>query len=232
MATEDGSLKSLQPRSKAIPPEGELLRPASDSPREKREQILQGAMQVFLTDGYAGTSMDRAAAAAGVSKQTLYSHFQDKDGLFMALIERVTLERTRLDDSLDHLKGDPETMLRQVAALYLAKMADQEYLALLRVIIAESARFPELAQLYTRTVIQKVHIALTHYFRSHPELGIPDPEATARIFWGTLVAFLMAQELLDGKSIMPLDAERLIDSLITLLLASRSTVESIPAGAM
>jgi AcrR family transcriptional regulator len=60
---------------------------------EKREQILQGAIQVFLQRGYAGTSMDQVATIANVSKQTIYSHFQDKEGLFTALIERVTIER-------------------------------------------------------------------------------------------------------------------------------------------
>lgn len=52
---------------------------------------MQGAIQVFLKKGYAKTSMDRVSAAAGVSKQTIYSHFQDKEGLFKALIERLTL---------------------------------------------------------------------------------------------------------------------------------------------
>lgn len=62
--------------------------PASTS---KQEQILQGAIRVFLKEGYARSSMDRVSAEAGVSKQTIYSHFQDKEGLFKALIERLTL---------------------------------------------------------------------------------------------------------------------------------------------
>ena len=52
----------------------------------KQEMILQGAVRVFLQLGYAGTSMDRVASEAGVSKQTIYSNFQDKEGLFTALM--------------------------------------------------------------------------------------------------------------------------------------------------
>ena len=63
----------------------------------KREQILQGATRVFLQHGYAGTSMDRVAAEAGVSKQTIYSHFQDKEGLFTALIERITTRQLKVE---------------------------------------------------------------------------------------------------------------------------------------
>ena len=57
--------------------------------QEKVEAILQGAMQEFLTHGFAGTTMDKVTAAAGVSKTTVYSYFQDKEKLFIALIERL-----------------------------------------------------------------------------------------------------------------------------------------------
>ena len=61
----------------------------TENSKDKVEQILQGAMQEFLVHGYAGTSMDRIAASGGISKATVYSHFQDKQGLFKALVERL-----------------------------------------------------------------------------------------------------------------------------------------------
>ena len=48
---------------------------------EKVEAILQGAMQEFLRHGFAATTMDKVTAAAGVSKTTVYSYFQDKEKL-------------------------------------------------------------------------------------------------------------------------------------------------------
>jgi TetR/AcrR family transcriptional regulator len=62
--------------------------PKQDGLAEKAEQILTGAMQEFLVHGYAATSMDRVAKAAGVSKATVYTYFQDKEGLFAALVQR------------------------------------------------------------------------------------------------------------------------------------------------
>lgn len=185
----------------------------------KREQILQGATRVFLQHGYAGTSMDRVAAEAGVSKQTIYSHFQDKEGLFTALIERVTTRQLQAEIGSEPFQAQPSVLLRQIGQGFLAKRGDQEYISLLRVIIAESARFPELAQLYTRTVIQPVHQQLSIYLGSHPELNISDPEAIAQIFLGSLFAFLLSQELLCGNEAMPIDNERLINSLIRLCVA-------------
>ena len=182
----------------------------------KYEQILQGATRVFLKHGYAGTSMDRVAAAAGVSKQTIYSHFQDKEGLFTALIERVTIRQLRDEYGSDLFQGELAELLRSIAEGFLAKKNDQEYISLLRVVVAESARFPELAQLYTRTVIQPVCHRLSLYFESHPELNISDPEALTHIFLGSLSAFILSQEVLYGKDIMPMEDERLINSLISL----------------
>jgi AcrR family transcriptional regulator len=184
----------------------------------KREQILQGATQVFLEHGYAGTSMDRVAAQAGVSKQTIYSHFQDKNGLFSALFERITIQRLRADLHAVPLKGEPRQALRRLAEAFLKKMDDPEYLALIRLVIGESGRFPELAQLFTQTVIQFGFRAISSYLTTHPELNIRDPEATTRIFFGSLVAFILSQELLLGKLTMPMERSRLIDSLMICIL--------------
>ena len=180
-------------------------------------------MDVFFQCGYAGTSMDRVAATAGVSKQTIYSYFKDKEGLFVALIERVTIRSFQDEFGPEPDKGEPALLLQRLATKFLAKMGDQEYVALLRVVIAESARFPELAQLYVRTVIQRSCTCLSLYFQSHPELNIPDPEAIARIFFGSLAAFIMTQEILHGHQTMPMENERLINSLINLILNGTAT---------
>jgi AcrR family transcriptional regulator len=203
---------------KAVKPDSAKPNPAVS---DKREQVLQGAMQVFLQRGYAGTSMDRVAAIANVSKQTIYSHFQDKEGLFTALIERVTIGRLQAELGTELWEGEPEPTLRRLAIAYLQKMGDEEYLSLLRVVIGESIQFPELAQLYTRTVIQRGQRLMCDYFNAHPELQITDPEATARIFMGALVSFLVAQEILYGKKIMPFEQERLVDQLVKMVLCSQ-----------
>src|SRR3712207_1408664 len=100
--------------------------------------------------------MDRVAAEARVSKQTIYSHFHDKEGLFKALIERATIDRFRDVFDLEHLQSDPVILLRQLAEIYFTKVADDpNYLPWLRIIISESERFPNLAKLYTHTVVQR-----------------------------------------------------------------------------
>ncbi|MEH1961480.1 MAG: TetR/AcrR family transcriptional regulator [Nostoc sp.] len=192
----------------------------------KQEQILQGAIRVFLKEGYARTSMDRVSASAGVSKQTIYSHFQDKEGLFKALIERLTLACFESIFCTEKLHGEPAILLRQVAEIYLTKVADNpDYLALLRLIITESQNFPELAKLYTQTVVQRGRQMLSQYFVSHPELGITDPEAMAQIFFGSLVSYVIIQEVLYGKELMFVSRDRLVDSLMNVVMSQSLNTE-------
>ena len=191
-----------------------------ESAGEKVEQILKGAMQEFLAHGYAGTSMDRVAAAARVSKATVYSHFGDKEGLFAALVERLAKQRFQILFNAEPPVGEAKIVLPQLAATLLNQVIeDTEYLTFMRVIVAESGRFPNLAKIFIRHITQPVLEKLVHYLASHPELNIPDPEAAARIFLGALVQFVLIQEILHGKEIMPLDKERIIDSLTYFMLS-------------
>ena len=106
---------------------------------------------------------------------------------------------------IEELQGEPAVLLRQLAETYFTKVADNpDYLALFRVIVAESERFPELAKLYTHTVIQRGRQLLSQYFACHSELGIADPEAMAQIFFGSLVSYVMVQQMLYGNEMMPL----------------------------
>lgn len=190
---------------------------------EKAEAILAGGMQEFLAHGYAATSMDRVATAAGVSKATVYSHFQDKEGLFTALIQRLVEVKFRSIFESDHeemLQTEPEIVLRELAHRFLEiSMNDQQFLNFMRVILGESGRFPLLARAFVSNIEQTSFNRLCQYFTNCPHLKLSDPEATARIFIGALVHFLIVQEMLHGKDLMPMERDRLVDNLINLITA-------------
>ena len=190
-----------------------------DNSVDKVEQILQGAMQEFLQNGYAGTSMDKVAVAAGVSKATVYSHFQDKEALFKVLIEKLARKKFNSIFGTQPPEGEPTIVLRQLATKALELMAtDQEHSAFMRVLIGESGRFPELAQICVRAMIKPVVETLTQYIASHPELKINDPEALARILLGTIVHYHIVQDVMHGKEIIPMESDRLIDTMTNLII--------------
>lgn len=90
---------------------------------ERRDQLLDTAQQVFTAHGYAPTSMDDLAAAAGVTKPVLYDHFGSKDGLLAAVVERSG--RQLLEATTDAVQGlDPETALRQGLTAFFAFVDD------------------------------------------------------------------------------------------------------------
>ena len=83
--------------------------------------------------------------------------------------------------------------------------------------IGESGRFPELAQAYVRNVAKPAIKVMTKYFESQPTLKLEDPEATVRVMMGTMVYFVMLQEVLHGKEIVPLEGDRVIKTLTDLI---------------
>ena len=99
---------------------------------------------MFFDVGYGATSIEAVAKRAGVSKRTFYARFDDKPALFAAVVHR-TIERMRPPAGVPLIDGpDLPGMLRYIAALVLRAALSPPGLALHRLIIAESARFPEL----------------------------------------------------------------------------------------
>ncbi len=188
---------------------------------EKAAAILAGGMQEFLTHGYAATSMDRVASAAGVSKATVYSHFQGKESLFIAIIDRLVQSKFQsiFSPEMEKLQPEPRIFLRKLADSILdTGEHEPQFLNFMRLIFGESGRFPELARAFVRNVEKNSFQMLKHYLATCPQLKIADPEATARMFVGTLVHFVIVQYLLHGKEIVPMERDRIIDTLIDAIV--------------
>lgn len=110
----------------------------------KRRQIARAAEALFLTHGYGAVSMDAVARQAGVSKATLYAHFASKDVLFAGIVcdkgDDNPLEESLFPDSVPDLRA----ALLAIGQRLLRYLLRERTLAIVRVAIAESVRFPEL----------------------------------------------------------------------------------------
>jgi len=189
---------------------------------EKSRAILKGAMEEFLKHGYAGSSMDKVAKASGVSKATVYSHFGDKESLFNAVIHDLAQDRLKasIDVQQSQFSGQsPREVLSAIATKMITNATQDSVVQdFMRIIIGESGRFPELAKAYVNNLAKPVIETSTQYLKDHPELEIKDPEATVRIMIGSLVYFIVLQEMMHGKDIMPLESDRLINTLVNLII--------------
>jgi len=149
--------------------------------------IREAAARLFLAKGYSGTSMDEIAAAAQVSKQTIYTHFASKEELFADLVlanaGRVEEFISRMDAVMSG-GGNLEARLRRLAREYLTFVVRPDALRLRRLIIGEAARFPKLARRYHEVVPARVYAALANEFG---RAGLRHPALAAQHFaWLTL----------------------------------------------
>lgn len=174
--------------------------------------------------------MDRVAASAGVSKATVYSHFQDKAGLFSALVKQLAEDRfqTMLFNPQDEntLCGEPRAVLTNLAHKLLDEAAcDSQFCEFMRLIVGESSRFPELADPYVENVAKPLIEVLTRYLEACETLNLADPEAIARTFVGTLIYFVILQRVLGGANLMPMESDRMIAALVDLIAPSQQNTD-------
>jgi AcrR family transcriptional regulator len=121
-------------------------RPAYGATEGLRELYLQSALDVFIARGYAGASIEEIARAAKAGKLTFYRRFGTKAELFRLVSNyAIAKVRERLRTPVG-AKGAPKRVLRDMIARLYVALTDPEYLALLRLVVAESERFPELSR--------------------------------------------------------------------------------------
>lgn len=114
----------------------------------KFDQVLRGAREVFMADGFEGASVDDIARAAGVSKATLYSYFPDKRLLFMEVAQtECRLMSERILSMIDETRPAREVLTiaaTQLVGFLTSKFAQQVF----RICVAERDRFPELGRAF------------------------------------------------------------------------------------
>ncbi len=167
---------------------------------DKGHAIVTAATRVFLDQGYGAASMDAIATEAGVSKQTVYSHFGSKEALFEAIIQGKCRELMP-PDSLKWSAGqDHEKILRSFAHRFLMTVLAAPSTALFRVVLSESVRFPELADVFYRTGPATACDYLAGYLGKLHQAGAlsaPEPKESARQFFALLRGDLYFRRLLN-----------------------------------
>ena len=113
---------------------------------DKRRQILDGAHQVFITRGFDAASMSDIAAAANVSKSTLYVYFEDKEHLFVALIQREREAQKRGAIEALNEDSDPVRALSKFGFCIVRVINDELAVSAHRVVIGVAERMPDLGR--------------------------------------------------------------------------------------
>ena len=166
--------------------------------QQTRERLRAAAQRLFLQQGYLATSIDAILAEAGVSsKETLYRHYASKEELFVDVLGHLTLSQPGFSEKLVVLPTPHDLLslrqaLTQLSREILSLMRQPEYLALVRIIIAEAPRFPQLGSLFFSTVPQRgftLIMALLQAAREQQLIADVDFEVVARALLGGLLSY-------------------------------------------
>jgi TetR/AcrR family transcriptional repressor of mexJK operon len=193
----------------------------------KRDAIHAAAQDLFLGHGFAGTSMDAIALAANVSKQTLYRYYQNKEALFVAVLEQLALDHlsesallAARDTPMDS-RATLEHALTLWAHLSITHILQPAYVGLMRLLIAELPRFPHLGARFFQAVPQQGGAflrALLESARRHGVVTADDLELAIRLLAGSLLTYLLSQGLLAADGVRQPPSPEQVAALIRLAL--------------
>jgi TetR/AcrR family transcriptional regulator, mexJK operon transcriptional repressor len=194
----------------------------------KRHTILSAGQELFLSNGYQGTSMDQVAATAKVSKQTVYKHFGEKRELLFAIVtDALDSAAGSIRDRLDALpeSADVEGDLVALAGDYLRAVLQEPVVQLRRLVIGEANRLPELARLYYEHAPLRTLAALTDAFARLHDRGVlntPQSALAAEHFAFLIVGRPIDQALFDGarQALADVDVDAYTRSGVDVFLAA------------
>lgn len=189
------------------------------APEARRRAILSAALSVFAQHGFAAARLDDVAARAGVAKGTLYLYFQSKEALFEALLAHTVAP---VIDQLEAIAEDgkipPLDAVERMFALFQSEILDTDRRLVLRLLIAEGPRFPEIARFYHRTVLSRGLKLMRALARRAVEGGHFAADGAYR-YPQLLVAPLIVAVIWDGlfSKLEPLDVAGMLAAHLQIL---------------
>jgi AcrR family transcriptional regulator len=186
--------------------------------KERRDQILDAAIEVFSKKGFDGANVADIATMAKLGKGTVYLYFKSKEAIFDAIVtERTLISQldTLIDDGLSL-----EDQLRAVARRLL--QFEHTHLSVLQLIIADANRFPVHTEHVYRDVILKGNLWLADFLVRQVQAGrirpLKQPMLTARALMSMFMTYILSQEVLGGARFTSISDEEWIDEVVTLFM--------------
>jgi AcrR family transcriptional regulator len=189
----------------------------------KFDQVLKGAREVFLADGFEGASVDEIARVAGVSKATLYNYFPDKRLLFMEVARSECIRQANAPMDLAAASCPPREVLRAAAGHILSASLSDFGMRMFRICVAEADRFPDLGRQFYESGPMLIRSKIRDYLHSATakgELVIEDFDLAADQFAELCRADLVPRVLFKiDPDVSDEDRRRVIDGAVETFLA-------------
>jgi AcrR family transcriptional regulator len=205
-------------RSKARRPRRAVAGPRADRRAARRQAILAAALREFSARGFAAARLDDVALAAGVAKGTIYLYFRDKEALFQDLIRSEMSPVVATLETALALDLPVRVVAERAVELFVREILGTRRRDIVRLIISEGPRFPQLAEFYYREVVARGIAAVRALMRRALERGELRSDAVIR-FPQLLVAPGIVAIIWSGlfERHEPLDVQALMRAQLDLL---------------
>ncbi len=174
-------------------------RPKHDEPN-RREQILNAALEVFAEQGYHKATIKQIAKRAELKSPALiYWYFENKEELLKAVLMQLAPFITASTDPGAFIDSPPEEVLPMLAMMFFSAADQPQSRKLFRVFVSEAIHTPEMVEHIARGGPMIVYNALKAYFKHQMEVGNlrpHNPESSSRAFVAMLLIYLMAYEIM------------------------------------
>ena len=209
------------------------LNPSKVRRGRKFDQVLEGARQVFMADGFEGASVDDIARAAEVSKATLYSYFPDKRLLFLEVANAECGRQSQeAIESID-MAAPPEVVLNDVGHRFLRFITSTFGMQIFRMCVAESDRFPQIGQQFYNSGPAVMRAEMAQYFQEaagRGELVIEDYVLAADQFGELCKADIWARLIFGvSKSVSDAEIDRVVEGAVATFMARYGATAPVPA---
>jgi AcrR family transcriptional regulator len=196
-------------------------RPSHDEAIKRDERLIAIAASMFMERGFEGTSIDAVAEAAGVGKATLYARYKDKGELFAAVLQRK-IDRWLSFNDPDHeaATGSVEDVLLALARRTVTAALTPEAVAINRIVMAQSARFPSLAKLVHEQGWQRSNAAvaaLLDRFAKAGQIEVEDTTVAADLFLSLIIGRQTRMAML-GIETDPEQVDQRVQAAVRLFL--------------
>jgi AcrR family transcriptional regulator len=184
------------------------------------ELILDAAQDLFLKQGYEATTLEQIAARIGATKRTIYVRFEDKAQLFRAVVERV-LDARRPKLSTIGLDRNVEDRLTDMGLAILRYVLEPDVVRVLRVVMAEAYRFPELNRAIEEQAAQGVAPAVEQMLEEEVQLGrieLPDVRFATKLLLSLLTGVPARDAGRGARALSHADRRRWVHGAVSLFL--------------
>ena len=188
---------------------------------ERRDAILAAALEEFSARGFEATRLDDVAKRANVAKGTIYLYFRDKESLFQELIRAMLTPLVGSIEALGAIDVPMSMLADRIVDLFVREVYETRRKDVIRLMIAEGRRFPNLAEFYYREVLSRIIAAVRAILRRAAERGEAPPGLVdyPQIIAAPGLLAIVWSGLFERFE--PLDVRKMMKTHVELLFAPR-----------